>query len=80
LLGIKGKPERSWVFRWESAMPQYTVGHAKKVARINERLKGLSKVFLAGNYLTGIGVPDCIRSGREAAEKAMRAILRGNPL
>jgi oxygen-dependent protoporphyrinogen oxidase len=80
LLGIKGKPERSWVFRWESAMPQYTVGHAKKVARINERLKGLSRVFLAGNYLTGIGVPDCIRSGREAAEKAMRAILRGNPL
>jgi len=78
LLGIKGEPERSWVFRWENAMPQYTVGHAKKVVRINERLKGLHKVFLAGNYLTGIGIPDCIRNGREAAEKAIRAILRGN--
>jgi len=78
LLGIKGEPERSWVFRWESAMPQYTVGHAKKVARINERLRRLGKVFLAGNYLTGIGIPDCIRVGKEAAEKAIRAIVRGN--
>jgi len=78
LLGIKGEPERSWVFRWRSAMPQYTVGHANKVARINERLIRLRKVFLAGNYLTGIGIPDCIRSGKEAAEKAIRAILRGN--
>ena len=78
LLGIKGEPERSWVFRWESTMPQYTVGHAKKVARINGRLRRLGKVFLAGNYLTGIGIPDCIRVGKEAAEKAIRAIVRGN--
>lgn len=74
LLGIIGEPQQSWVFRWESAMPQFTVGHAQKVARINERLRLWGKIFLAGNYLTGIGIPDCIRSGKEAAEKAIRVL------
>jgi len=74
VLGIVGEPLRAWVFRWERAMPQYTVGHARKVARINERVRGWRRIFLAGNYLTGIGIPDCIRTGKEAAEKAMRAI------
>lgn len=74
ILGIAGEPQKAWVFRWESAMPQYTVGHQRKVAKISERLKGLRRIFLAGNYLTGIGIPDCIRTGKEAAEKALRAI------
>ncbi len=74
LLNIFGEPQRSWVFRWESAMPQYTVGHAQKVAKVNERMKLLHPLFLAGNYLSGIGIPDCIRTGKEAAEKALRVI------
>ncbi len=72
LLGIVGEPRKAWVFRWESAMPQYTVGHHQRVARISERVRRLRQIFLAGNYLTGIGVPDCIRAGKEAAERAMR--------
>lgn len=74
ILGIVGEPQKVWVFRWENAMPQYTVGHQRKVSRISERLKALRRVFLSGNYLTGIGIPDCIRTGKEAAEKALKAI------
>ncbi|MFN4180636.1 MAG: protoporphyrinogen oxidase, partial [Armatimonadota bacterium] len=74
LLNISGEPQRSWVFRWESAMPQYTVGHAQKVAKMSERMKHWRRLFLAGNYLSGIGIPDCIRTGKEAAEKALRII------
>ena len=29
---------------------------------------------LAGNAYQGIGVPDCIRTGQEAAESALRAV------
>ncbi len=78
LLGIAGEPQRVWVFRWERSMPQYTVGHAKRVAKINERLKRLQRIFLAGNFLTGIGIPDCIRNGKEAAEKALKAIAKAS--
>ncbi|MFN3420470.1 MAG: protoporphyrinogen oxidase [Armatimonadota bacterium] len=74
LLNISGEPQRAWVFRWESAMPQYTVGHHRRIAKINERMKRCRQIFLAGNYLTGIGIPDCIRAGKEAAEKAIRVV------
>lgn len=75
ILGIVGEPQRAWVFRWEKAMPQYTVGHHRKVARISERIKFWQRISLAGNYLTGIGIPDCIRSGKEAAERTMSFVV-----
>ncbi|MCS7187361.1 MAG: protoporphyrinogen oxidase [Armatimonadota bacterium] len=74
LLGIIGEPQKAWVFRWERAMPQYTVGHHRRIARISERMRHWRRIFLAGNYLTGIGIPDCIRAGKEAAEKALRVL------
>ncbi len=76
LLGIVGEPERVWVFRWASSMPQYVVGHAQRVRRIRERLSRWASLALAGNYLTGIGIPDCIRSGREAAQKVWQSLIR----
>ncbi len=75
LLGIHGEPERAWVFRWVQAMPQYLVGHAKRVERIRQRLARWRGLALAGNYLTGIGIPDCIRSGEEAAERVWQSLI-----
>jgi protoporphyrinogen oxidase len=31
---------------------------------------------LAGNYLTGIGIPDCIYSSSEAAERVWQSLVR----
>ena len=53
------------------AMAQYEVGHLTRVGVIERRLKELPTLALAGNAYRGIGVPDCIRSGREAARKLM---------
>lgn len=75
LLGIQGEPHRAWVFRWEQAMPQYIVGHANRVERIRQRLARFRRLALAGNYLTGIGIPDCIRSGEDAAEKVWQSLI-----
>ena len=59
-------------------MAQYNVGHLDKLARIERWLKTLPNVFLAGNGYRGIGVPDCVRSGKEAAGKALEAVGLAN--
>ena len=69
LLGPAPEPARTWVFRWPRAMPQYTVGHLERVRAAEAALP--PGVFLAGAGYRGVGVPDVVRSGREAAVKAL---------
>jgi oxygen-dependent protoporphyrinogen oxidase len=76
LLGWKATPRFTRVSRWHRSMAQYTVGHEARLALIQLRLKQLPGVYLAGNAYEGIGIPDCIRTGREAARQAM-ARMRG---
>ncbi len=70
LLGIAGKPCLSMLFRWPKSMPQYHLGHLDRVRRINERLSQLPGLALAGNAYEGVGIPQCVRSGEQAAEKS----------
>jgi oxygen-dependent protoporphyrinogen oxidase len=68
ILGITAEPEHVQVSRWRRAMAQYAVGHQERVKRINERVAALPGLKLAGNAYDGIGIPDCIRLGRKAAQ------------
>lgn len=72
LTGFQMKPKAVRIFRWPRAMAQYEVGHAAKVAEIRERMHGVEGLFLAGNAYEGIGIPDCVRSGQEAAAACLR--------
>lgn len=67
LLGLKAEPIAFQVSRWPKSMAQYHVGHKKIILELQERLKNYPLLFLAGNGYAGIGIPDCIRSGRDAA-------------
>ena len=62
-------PEHAQVSRWSRAMAQYAVGHKDRMQRINARVAALPGLRLAGNAYDGIGVPDCIRLGRQAARE-----------
>ncbi|HEV7744754.1 MAG TPA: protoporphyrinogen oxidase [Pyrinomonadaceae bacterium] len=68
LLGIERAPLFAEVKKWERSMPQYHVGHLERVKRIEVRLASLPGLVLAGNAYSGLGIPDCIRSGEKAAE------------
>jgi oxygen-dependent protoporphyrinogen oxidase len=71
IVGVTAEPLFARVYKWKSAMAQYSVGHIERLRRIELlRLKhpGLA---LAGNGYNGIGVPDCVRSGTEAASKIL---------
>lgn len=72
LMGVAHPPEAIRVARWKDVMAQPVVGHPQRVAAIRERLAGHPGLALAGNYLDGIGIPDCIRSAKEAATNCAR--------
>jgi oxygen-dependent protoporphyrinogen oxidase len=74
ILGVKtfsasARPEHAQVSRWSRAMAQYAVGHKDRMQRIHARVGVLPGLRLAGNAYDGIGVPDCIRLGRQAARE-----------
>jgi oxygen-dependent protoporphyrinogen oxidase len=69
ILDLRVDPLFSRVYKWKSAMAQYGVGHLERLERIERLRQQLPGLALAGNAYRGIGVPDCVRSGREAARQ-----------
>jgi len=69
ILGLHAEPLFARVYRWKAAMAQYGVGHLDRLDRIERLRQKLPGLALAGNGYRGIGVPDCVRSGRDAARE-----------
>jgi oxygen-dependent protoporphyrinogen oxidase len=67
LMNISAAPLAAVNHRWPDSMPQYTVGHMTRIAELEARLAQIPGLFLAGNAFHGIGIPDCVKSGRDAA-------------
>ena len=76
LLGIRGAPGRAWVHRWAEGMPQYKVDHTEWLDGVERELAGHQGLFLCGASYRGIGVPDCVRQGRDTAERIHSFALR----
>jgi oxygen-dependent protoporphyrinogen oxidase len=74
ILGISAEPLLARVFKWTGAMAQYDVGHGARVERIRGFVAGMPGLAVAGNAYGGIGVPDCVREGSEAASGILRAL------
>ena len=71
LLQIKGTPVLEKIYRWDRAMPQYLLGHQERLKQIESRMEKQPGLFFAGNYLKGVGIPDCIQSGENAAKQVV---------
>ncbi len=71
ILGLRAEPLLARVYRWKSAMAQYGVGHLERLERIERLRRQLPGLALAGNGYRGIGVPDCVRSGQDAARQVL---------
>lgn len=77
LLGIEAEPVHTAVFTWPDSFPQAAVGHLELVDEIEAHLP--DGIITAGSSYRGIGIPDCIRQGKAAAENALNlfSIQRG---
>jgi oxygen-dependent protoporphyrinogen oxidase len=69
VLSITGEPVMAQVYRAADAMPQFDAGAAAELARIRTAAEG-RRIVLAGSAAGAFGIPDCVRSGEEAAERA----------
>jgi protoporphyrinogen/coproporphyrinogen III oxidase len=67
LLGIRGQPLLSRVYRWERANAQHEVGHLSRMAAIERVLGRLPGLYLTGSGFRGVGIPDCVSDGRNTA-------------
>jgi oxygen-dependent protoporphyrinogen oxidase len=77
-LRIEAEPLFARVYKWKAAMAQYNVGHLERLERIERLRLNAPGLFLAGNAYKGIGIPDCVRSGKEAASQAIEAVGLGD--
>jgi protoporphyrinogen/coproporphyrinogen III oxidase len=68
MLGLTAAPLARVIARWPRSMAQYGLGHAQRVREIRERVAAIPGLHLAGNAYEGIGIPDCIQTGRAAAK------------
>jgi oxygen-dependent protoporphyrinogen oxidase len=72
VLGIDGPPVERFVWKHEKALPQFNIGHAQTVSAIRGALEGLPGLYLAGNYLGGRSLGDCVEIGSRTAEEIKR--------
>jgi protoporphyrinogen/coproporphyrinogen III oxidase len=77
LLGVTAEPALTRVRRWPESMPQYAVGHLARVGQIERAAESIEGLALAGAYLRGVGIPDCIASGERAAESIFSELTSG---
>ncbi|HZI51419.1 MAG TPA: protoporphyrinogen oxidase [Terriglobia bacterium] len=67
LLNSSIRPEPLAIFRHRRAIPQYNIGHSKRVDAIAGELAKIRGMFVTGNFLHGVSVPACMEHGDNTA-------------
>jgi oxygen-dependent protoporphyrinogen oxidase len=75
LLGVTAEPILSRIRRHPKSMPQYRVGHRKKIESIKTALRRFPTLALAGSAYMGVGISDCVSSGEAAAEAVIKQAI-----
>ena len=68
LLQIIHPPVAQHIWRHARALPQYNLGHAQRVAVIRGELANLPGIFVAGNYLDGPSMGNCVTQAFNTAK------------
>jgi len=69
--GVRGEPVDGRVTRWGGGLPQYSVGHLDRVARIRAAIAALPGLAVCGAAYDGVGIPACIATARLAADQVL---------
>ncbi|MGH7739566.1 MAG: protoporphyrinogen oxidase, partial [bacterium] len=72
ILQLKGAPLLKHLTFYSKAMSHFRPGHLSQAARLEQKASEFKGLYLAGNGLTGVGIPDCVASGQAAAEKIIK--------
>ncbi len=79
LLKLTGDPILVHVSRYDSAIPQYELGHTEKRDRILADVEKQPGLQLVGNYLNGVSLNDCVRSATNVAQEIVAVMNSKKP-
>ena len=77
VLGVRGAPVLTRVFRWPMGTPQMEVGHLDRIAALERRIAQIPGLHLTGAGLRVTGIPDSIADAARAAEAAVLSLEQG---
>ncbi len=72
---FQGTPILSYVKKYKKVLPQYCVGHKKRVEQIRENIGKTKNLYVTGNYFDGTGVPDCVSQAKQTASIMIHDLL-----
>lgn len=76
IMGITAEPLFTRIYRWEKAMPQYTIGHDERLSTLNQILSNHSGIFITGSAYRGIGISGCVYDADITAESAIKYLFK----
>jgi oxygen-dependent protoporphyrinogen oxidase len=65
------QPSFQRVLKYPKAIPQYTLGHLDRMHLLEQALNAHSNLQVCGNYLHGIALNECVKSGLAAASNVI---------
>jgi oxygen-dependent protoporphyrinogen oxidase len=74
LMGVCSRHVFATVHRWPRSMPQYVLGHEIRRQRVASQLQEHKGLHLVGNAYDGVGIPDCVRLAKAAAQRIAEQI------
>ncbi len=69
IVGINGKPVLTKIYRWAQGIPQFKIGHADIMVKLEQELEKQGNVYLTGNAYYGISLNDCIKQSFKIAKQ-----------
>ena len=73
ILAVAREPASRKIYRWQTALPQYRLGHHGRIERLNRELASVPGLHLVGNFLDGVGISDCIRHAQGVCKAVKEA-------
>ncbi len=71
ILKIRSVPKILHIQSWQEAIPQFEVGHQQKILTIADFESSNPLIRLAGNYISGVSVGDCVDYGDRLASTTL---------
>jgi oxygen-dependent protoporphyrinogen oxidase len=67
--GVTAEPRAVVVQRWPQGMPQYTVGHAKRLEALETALLDVPGLHLTGAAYRGVGLAGCVAQAKKLSQQ-----------
>ena len=71
VMGITEEPDFVRIYPHSRAIPQYCIGHARRLRALEEMASLFPGFFFTGNAFFGVGINDCVQASNEVATKVI---------